>query len=268
MFWKKLKRQAIEPLAPLLFANYFKKQEGEGALSISFDCDEQEDIDAIPKVLDELGSRNIKASFACVGMWIEKNKRLHERILDEGHEIINHSYSHPNGPLNPMRWKQLTPRHQILEITKAQDVINLLLDYTPKGWRTPHFGDQHTTSVYAMLEKAGIKYSSSELLTRTPSHGVPYYVGKILELPMMTCPVHYYPLFDTFHCYRTTPPAHPQPGEFARLFKQSAKYAGTKGAVLCYYFDPQDCMTKDFADILDFLKGKTVTHEEIWRRFK
>jgi hypothetical protein len=264
---KELKRLAIEPIAPLLFASYFKKRGEPGALSISFDCDEQRDIDALPRVLDELGARGIKASFACVGMMVERNKKVHQRILDEGHEVINHSYSHPNGPLNPMKWKQLTPRHQLLEITKTQDLFQLLFDYTPVGWRTPHFGDQHDASVYPMLEKVGFLYSSSELLTRTQSHGAPYRVGNVLELPMMTCPAHYYPLFDTFHCYRTDPPAHPKPGEFARLFKRSAKYADSHDAVLCYYFDPQDCKTADFTEILDFLKGKAVTHEEIARRF-
>jgi peptidoglycan/xylan/chitin deacetylase (PgdA/CDA1 family) len=45
-------------------------------------------------VLDVLKEYDIKASFAVLGCNIDKNPDVFKKILDEGHGIVNHSYSH------------------------------------------------------------------------------------------------------------------------------------------------------------------------------
>ncbi|OPZ74432.1 MAG: Peptidoglycan-N-acetylglucosamine deacetylase [Firmicutes bacterium ADurb.Bin456] len=45
-------------------------------------------------ILDILKDYGVKASFAVLGVNIDKNPAVLQRILDEGHGIINHSYSH------------------------------------------------------------------------------------------------------------------------------------------------------------------------------
>ena len=76
----------------------------KAALTISFDCDYPEDIEAIPRLLQMLTNYEFKASFACVGAWIQKYPKEHAMILEHGHEIVNHTYSHPdNELLNPGR---------------------------------------------------------------------------------------------------------------------------------------------------------------------
>ncbi len=47
-----------------------------------------------PWVLDFLRSKNIKATFFCVGANVEKYPKLYNRLIDEGHSIGNHTYSH------------------------------------------------------------------------------------------------------------------------------------------------------------------------------
>lgn len=70
--------------------------------SLSFDCDYTKDIMSLPALLDILSSYSFKASFACIGKFIEKYPKEHIRIITEGHEIINHTYAHPNNEeLNP-----------------------------------------------------------------------------------------------------------------------------------------------------------------------
>lgn len=49
------------------------------------------------RLLDLLQDYQAKASFFCVGRNLEKNPDLFRRILDEGHEIGNHTYNHMNG---------------------------------------------------------------------------------------------------------------------------------------------------------------------------
>lgn len=45
-------------------------------------------------ILDILNKNNIQASFFCIGNRMKRNPTLVKRIIDEGHIIGNHSYSH------------------------------------------------------------------------------------------------------------------------------------------------------------------------------
>ena len=45
-------------------------------------------------VLDVLKTHNMKATFFCIGKHIEKHPDIFKRILAEGHEVGNHTYSH------------------------------------------------------------------------------------------------------------------------------------------------------------------------------
>ena len=48
-------------------------------------------------VLDTLKQYNAKATFFCIGKNVQQNKSLYERIISEGHQVGNHTYSHLNG---------------------------------------------------------------------------------------------------------------------------------------------------------------------------
>lgn len=47
------------------------------------------------KILKVLAKHGVRCTFFLTGKWIEKNPNLTRRIVAEGHEIGNHSYSHP-----------------------------------------------------------------------------------------------------------------------------------------------------------------------------
>ncbi len=49
-----------------------------------------------PKILDILKQKGVKATFFIVGENGETNPGLVQRILAEGHEIGNHTFTHPN----------------------------------------------------------------------------------------------------------------------------------------------------------------------------
>ena len=50
-----------------------------------------------PWVLDTLESYNARATFFCVGHNVEKHPDLFQRLLNEGHSVGNHTFSHLNG---------------------------------------------------------------------------------------------------------------------------------------------------------------------------
>jgi len=83
-----------------------------------------------PMILDILKENNIKATFFIIGENAEKHPELIKRIIDEGHEIGNHTYSHPH--LKNIGEKQLTE-----ELKKTEKVLKEKFNYTPSLFRPP-----------------------------------------------------------------------------------------------------------------------------------
>ena len=50
-----------------------------------------------PWVLDELSKFHAKATFFCIGDNVKKHPTIFRRILEEGHEVGNHTFNHLNG---------------------------------------------------------------------------------------------------------------------------------------------------------------------------
>jgi peptidoglycan/xylan/chitin deacetylase (PgdA/CDA1 family) len=73
----------------------FRIKTTEKALYLTFD--DGPDPVSTPKLLDILKGYNIKALFFCNGMEAEKYSGLISQILNEGHAVGNHGYSHLDG---------------------------------------------------------------------------------------------------------------------------------------------------------------------------
>jgi len=73
---------------------YHQGEGGEHQVAITFD--DGPDPRWTPKILDILKAANVKAAFFLVGVNAEHHPGLVRRIVDEGHEIGNHTYYQPN----------------------------------------------------------------------------------------------------------------------------------------------------------------------------
>lgn len=79
-----------------------------------------------PWVLDQLKEFNAKASFFCIGNNVEKYPEVYNRIIEEGHAVGNHTWSHISG------WK--TPvKSYLADISRAAEVIDTNLFRPPYG---------------------------------------------------------------------------------------------------------------------------------------
>lgn len=236
----------------------------KACITLSFDCDYTEDIKSLPSLLETLHSYTFYASFACIGKFIEQYPREHKQIIECGHEILNHTYTHPdNEELNPdKKFNELSRFQQKDEIEKCDRACNNILRYSPIGFRTPHFGNLHTTSVYSILKEIRYRYSSSILVTESPSSGFPFLKNGIVEFPVSACPKHPFGVFDTWHSLARGCKKHVEDGEFYTLFKELVDFAIDTNSYINVYFDPQDVVNlKEFKQILDYLEKKK---NDIW----
>jgi peptidoglycan-N-acetylglucosamine deacetylase len=67
----------------------------KGKLFLTFD--DGHTPDATPSVLDILNQNNIKATFFCLGEKVLKHPSIYQSIINAGHSVGNHGYSHING---------------------------------------------------------------------------------------------------------------------------------------------------------------------------
>jgi len=58
--------------------------------------DDGPDVNTTPKILEVLKKHNHKATFFCIGHKIDKHPEIVKQIIEEGHKVGNHSFSHSN----------------------------------------------------------------------------------------------------------------------------------------------------------------------------
>ena len=87
-----------------------------------------------PKILDILKTANVKAAFFLVGANAERYPKLVRRIVNEGHEIGNHTYYHPNLALC---W----PEHIRLELNATQLLLETITGRATTLFRPPYAAD-------------------------------------------------------------------------------------------------------------------------------
>ncbi len=91
------------------------------------------------QMLDHLKALNVKATFFLIGQNAERYPGLVRRIWREGHEIGNHSYTHPNiGAVSDERARG--------EINATQRVIQSLIGRSTLLFRPPYNADAEPTS--------------------------------------------------------------------------------------------------------------------------
>ena len=83
-----------------------------------------------PKLLDYLKESGIKATFFIVGNRINSFKDTTKRIVDEGHELGYHSYSHKNH-------RNLTTEQIKSDFKRSCDIVENLAGATFTLWRAP-----------------------------------------------------------------------------------------------------------------------------------
>mgnify|MGYP005657244893 CR=1 FL=1 len=212
-------------------------------MSLSFDVDYPEDAESLPEVCSFLDKLGLKASFAVVGRLVKSHPDLHRAVLDAGHEIINHTYSHPENELlhRGQQFDDLSAQEQKEQILQCHRVCQDLLDVSPQGFRAPHFGNVEGRLFYEILAGLGYRFSSSLTSAASPEFGLPFATEHgIWEFPVSCCPRHPFAVLDTWHSFRKPRARHSRAGQFSALVGELLELVCQNRGYLNLYLDPRD----------------------------
>jgi peptidoglycan/xylan/chitin deacetylase (PgdA/CDA1 family) len=130
---------------------YHQGAGGEHQVAITFD--DGPSPEWTPKILDILRARGVKAAFFLLGKNCEDYPGLVQRIVAEGHEIGNHTYSHRN--LAVMSEWQME-----LELTATQRLIESITGRSTTLFRPPYNADSNPTDI---AELAPLRLAQEQL---------------------------------------------------------------------------------------------------------
>lgn len=114
----------------------------EKVCALSFDAAwGNEDTELLIK---ELGDYGVKTTFFVVGSWVDKYPESVKQLADAGHEIMNHSDTHPH-------MTQISVEEMKQEVISCDNKIEAITGIKPILFRPP-YGDYNNQVVSAMRE--------------------------------------------------------------------------------------------------------------------
>jgi peptidoglycan/xylan/chitin deacetylase (PgdA/CDA1 family) len=131
-----------------------------------------------PPILDALKAANLQVTMFLTGQWVERNPELAKRIVADGHELANHSYTHPE-------FTKLNTPAMIAEIQRTDELVLSVTGKSTKPWFRPPFGNRDARvlsvigslgyySVYWTLDSGDWRtdYSNADVLNIVSSRAV------------------------------------------------------------------------------------------------
>jgi len=127
--------------------NFIKNGPPEGnRIALTFDDGPTPGV--TERILDELKQRKLHATFFMIGQRIAVASDLARRALAEGHEVGNHTFTHPKLTL-------LSDAQVKDEIQKTRDIMDGILNYRA-AWFRPPYGTLRPSHA-PFLKKAGLQ---------------------------------------------------------------------------------------------------------------
>ncbi len=109
----------------------------KGLVALSFD--DGPDPEWTPQILDILKAKHVPATFFVIGENAMPHPFLLNRIIDEGSEIGNHSFTHPN-------LAQVSAEGTRIELNSTQRLVEAYTGRSLRLFRAPYFGDAEPTT--------------------------------------------------------------------------------------------------------------------------
>lgn len=122
----------------------YSVERDDNVIAVTFDA--SWGADNTPKLLDILDEYDAKCTFFLVGLWVDKYPDMVQAIVERGHEIGNHSATHPH-------MSKLSESKMLEELRMMSDKVEKLTGVRPTLFRPP-YGD-YNNSVIRTVRSAG-----------------------------------------------------------------------------------------------------------------
>ena len=120
---------------PVLPRSYTIQLYGYHPKKLALTFDDGPDPKWTPKILEILKRENVKAAFFVIGDQAENNVGLLKQYIRDGHEIGNHTFTHPD-------ISEISPRQLELELNLTERLFASKLGLQPLFFRPPYSIDQ------------------------------------------------------------------------------------------------------------------------------
>ncbi|HUS15997.1 MAG TPA: polysaccharide deacetylase family protein, partial [Chloroflexia bacterium] len=107
---------------------------GKGRIALTFDAGSTRG--RVPDILDALARYDAHVTFFITGAWAEENPDMVRAIVAAGHEVANHSYSHPE-------FTKLSDEKMRAELDRCEAIIQSVAGVSTKPYWRPPFGDEN-----------------------------------------------------------------------------------------------------------------------------
>jgi peptidoglycan-N-acetylglucosamine deacetylase len=131
---------------------------GSGRQEVALTFDAGEGAGYTEDILDLLAERGIQGSFGVTGQWAEQNPELIQRIVDEGHMLINHTYDHRSWTGVSPGTEPLSAEERRAQLDQTEQIVLDISGYEMKPYFRFPYGD-YDPEALVVLKEAGYDYT-------------------------------------------------------------------------------------------------------------
>jgi len=125
------------------------------AVRIGLSFDDGPAIRWTPQILDLLGAHDARATFFLVGQIAERDQDLVRRISAEGHEVGNHTWTHPRLA------RDCDDERVRTELVRTNELLEQILGAPPAMFRAPYYNwDERVDGIGAEL---GLRHAHGDV---------------------------------------------------------------------------------------------------------
>ena len=110
--------------------------------TVALTFDAGSDLGSAIEILDYLAAQHISATFGVTGEFADAHPAVVQRMVREGHQLLNHSYDHPSFTGRSTGTAPLTRAERIDQLRRTDAAIATATGTMPTPWFRPPYGDE------------------------------------------------------------------------------------------------------------------------------
>lgn len=117
----------------------YKGSTSSGMIALTYDAGA--DRGRAEYILDMLAQYGVHATFGMTGTWARDNPDLVSRMVAEGHQLINHTWSHPSFTGGSSSTTVLTRTARLDQLDRVEAIVEQQTGYQMQPYWRPPYGD-------------------------------------------------------------------------------------------------------------------------------